>query len=176
MGTRKANNLYRPLTVSVSVSVSGFWMVDPLLAGIPGSPAAIYHFLMDAAGEAVQSCRVQSERMKNESKGLQETSLPANPLSDWSKDQSATPGGSQLGLDHFNQFVKGTQLIINLQVVVNTLANELAEHFQLYKCLCLVSLICCGSELILIAIVKIFIGFSFPMKKSRVHGYLLYVY
>ncbi len=49
------------------------------LAGIPGSPAAIYHFLMDAAGDqAVQSCRVQSEGVKNESKGLQETGLPAS--------------------------------------------------------------------------------------------------
>ncbi len=47
------------------------------LAGIPGSPAAIYHFLMDAAGQAVQSCRVQSEGVKDESKGLQETGLPA---------------------------------------------------------------------------------------------------
>ncbi len=49
-----------------------------VLAGIPGSPAAIYHFLMDAAGEAVQSCRVQSEGMKKESKRLQETGLPAS--------------------------------------------------------------------------------------------------
>ncbi len=46
-----------------------------MLAGIPGSPAAIYHFLMDA--QAVQSCRIQSEGVKNESKGLQETGLPA---------------------------------------------------------------------------------------------------
>ncbi len=59
-----------------------FWVANVAiarkLAGIPGSPAAIYHFLMDAAGEqAVQSCRVQSEGVKNESKGLQETGLPA---------------------------------------------------------------------------------------------------
>ncbi len=54
-----------------------------LVAGIPGSPAAIYHFLMDAAGDpqAVQSCRVQSEGVKNESKGLQETGLLASPTS-----------------------------------------------------------------------------------------------
>ncbi len=34
---------------------------------------------MDAAGDpqAVQLCRVQSEDVKNESKGLQETGLPA---------------------------------------------------------------------------------------------------
>ena len=48
------------------------------LAGIPGSPAAIWH--SDGRGtRAVQSCRVQSEGVKNESKGLQETGLPANP-------------------------------------------------------------------------------------------------
>ena len=39
------------------------------LAGIPGSPAAIYNFRMDAAG--VQSCRVQSEGVRKEPKGLQ---------------------------------------------------------------------------------------------------------
>ncbi len=45
------------------------------LARIPGSPAAFCHFLMDASG--VQSCRVQSEGVKNESKGLEETGLLA---------------------------------------------------------------------------------------------------
>ena len=35
------------------------------VAGIHGPPAAFYHFLMDA--EAMQSCRVQSEGVKNES-------------------------------------------------------------------------------------------------------------
>ena len=53
--------------------------LDLGVAEIPASPAAIYHFLMDAAGDpqAMQSCRVQSEGVKNESKGLQETGLPA---------------------------------------------------------------------------------------------------
>ena len=32
-----------------------------VLAGIPGSPAAIYHFLMDAAGRAIMSCPVTSQ-------------------------------------------------------------------------------------------------------------------
>ena len=45
------------------------------VAGIPGLLAAFYHFLMDTA--AVKSCCVQSEGVKNESKGLQETGLPA---------------------------------------------------------------------------------------------------
>ncbi len=35
---------------------------------------SFYHFLMDAS---VQLCHVQSEGVKNESKGLQETGLPA---------------------------------------------------------------------------------------------------
>ncbi len=44
-----------------------------------------YHFLMDAAGDpqAVQSCHVQSEGVKNESKGLQETGLPARSDPDY---------------------------------------------------------------------------------------------
>ncbi len=71
------------------------------LARIPGSPAAFYNFLMDMAGKfndkfiwqhsislrqiyqfctgktvAMQSCRVQSEGVKNESKGLHETGVP----------------------------------------------------------------------------------------------------
>ncbi len=37
-------------------------------------------YLPFSDGQAVQSCRVQSEDVKNESKGLQETGLPANPL------------------------------------------------------------------------------------------------
>ncbi len=32
---------------------------------------------------AVQSCRVQSEGVKNESKGLQETGLPAIAVGNW---------------------------------------------------------------------------------------------
>ncbi len=53
------------------------------LAGIPGSPAAFHYFLMNATltpatgKQTVLSCRVQSEGVKNESKGLQETGLPA---------------------------------------------------------------------------------------------------
>ncbi len=34
---------------------------------------------MSLAPQAVQSCHVQSEGVKNESKGLQETGLPASP-------------------------------------------------------------------------------------------------
>ncbi len=61
-----------------SFSVLNQWelcMCCVSVAGIPGLPAAFYHFLMDTTG--MQSCRVQSEGVKTSLKGLQETVFPA---------------------------------------------------------------------------------------------------
>ena len=68
----------------VVVTAHIFWPVVIAwftLAGIPGSPSAIAIFWWTP--QAVQSCRVQSEGVKNESKGLQETGLPARFTPEW---------------------------------------------------------------------------------------------
>ncbi len=56
------------------------------VAGKPGSPAAIYHFLMDAA-RAIMSCPIR--RCEKRVKGLQETGLPAMTTDDQMTDHPA---------------------------------------------------------------------------------------